>query len=146
MEKIEHHYKTNNSTKKFLTRTLLVGILGLSTVSCWETTQKDINEQRHKVELLSFNISHYIDARKKLVNEYNTILKYPRTEANQYEIDNHLSLLEEQIEEYDEKIKECVEDKLDAEAELNEKIEDRWIAWVHTSIDPNKRDYLLQIN
>jgi hypothetical protein len=77
------------------------------------------------VELLSFNISHYIDARKKLVNEYNTILKYPRTEANQYEIDNHLSLLEEQIEEYDEKIKECVEDKLDAEAELNEKIEDR---------------------
>ena len=146
MEKIEHHYNTNNSTKKFLTRTLLVGILGLSTVSCWETTQKDINEQKHKVELLSFNIKQCINARKKIVNDYNTLVKYPKTESNQYEIDNHLSLMEEQIEEYDEKIKDFAEEKLDAEISLNEKIQDRWIAWVHTTIDPNKRDYLLKIN
>ena len=146
MENLEKHNNTSHTTRNIFMSTLL----GLYTIfwmtSCWETTQKDINEQRQKVNLLTFNISQYIEERKKLADKYNTILNYPRTEANQYEIDNHLSLLEEQIEEYDEKIKDLVEEKLDAEVSLNEKIEDRWVAWVHTPVDPNKRDYLLQIN
>ena len=53
--------------------------------------------------------------------------------------------MEKQIEEYDEKIKDFAEEKLDAENSLNEKIQDRWIAWIHTTIDPNKWDYLLSV-
>ena len=129
MERLEN-YNNTHSKRNFLMSALLAGVL-VWVSSCWKTTQKEINEQKHKVELLSFNISHYIDARKKLVNEYNAILEYPRTEANQYVIDNHLSLLEEQIEEYDGKIEDCIEDKLDADAELSEKIEDRWIRFYY---------------
>ena len=146
MESLKIYNNIQHSTKNLIKSAVIAGILSLSTASCWETTQKDINEQKHKVELLSFNIKQCINARKKIVNDYNTLVKYPKTESNQYEIDNHLSLMEEQIEEYDEKIKDFAEEKLDAEISLNEKIQDRWIAWVHTSIDPNKRDYLLQIN
>ena len=146
METIKNYNNDDHSMRNLVASTVIAGIVGLSTVSCWETTQKDINKQRHKVEMLSFNISQYISARKKMVNEYNALLEYPKTEANQYEIDNHLALLEEQIDEYDEKIKDLVEEKLDAEVSLNEKIQDRWIAWVHNALDPNKRDYLLEIN
>jgi hypothetical protein len=52
-------------------------------------------------------------------------LAYSKTEANEYEIDNHLCLLEDQIHDYDEKIKDLIEEKLNAEVSLNEKIEDR---------------------
>ena len=145
METLKIYNNTHHSTKNLIKSAVIAGILGLSTVSCWETTSKDINNQKHKIELLSFNIKQCINARKKIVNDYNTLVKYPKTEANQYEIDNHLSLMEKQIEEYDEKIKDFAEEKLDAENSLNEKIQDRWIAWIHTAIDPNKWDYLLSV-
>lgn len=145
MEKLKTNNIISHSVRNLITSAVLAGILGLWASSCWKTTPKDVNDQKHKVELLSMNISHYINARKKLVNDYNTILAYPRTQSNEYEIDNHLCLLEEQIYEYDKKIKDLVEDKLDAEVTLNEKIEDRGTAWVHSTIDPNKWDYLLTI-
>ena len=145
METLKTNNITNHSMRNFITSALLAGILGLWVSSCWETTQKDINEQKYKIELLSINISNYINARKKLVNEYNTILSYPKTEANKYEIDNHLCLLEEQILDYDEKIKDLVEEKIDAESDLTEKIEDMWTTWIHSTMDPNKRDYLLSV-
>jgi hypothetical protein len=145
MEKLKINAIISRSARNFITSAALVWLLGLWAASCWKTTSKDINDSRHKVELLSINIPHYIDARKKLVNEYNNILAYPRTEANEFEIDNHLSLLEEQIYEYDEKIRKLVEEKVDAEATLNKKIGDRWTMWVHPTIDPDKWDYLLTI-
>ena len=117
----------------------------LGSSSCWKTTQKDINNQKQKIELLSFNIENCINARKKLVNEHNAILAYPKTESNKYEIDNHLYLLEEQIADYDKKIKNFIEEKINAEVDLSKKIENRWSVWIHSSIDPNKRDYLLTI-
>lgn len=141
--------KTNNinkhSTKKPIIVLLLAAILSWWASSCHETTQKDVNNQKHKIEVLSLNISNYINARKKLANEYNSILAYPKTEANKYEIDNHLYLLEQEIFDYDEKIRDLIEDKINAEYDLSERIGNMWTTWIHSPIDPNKWDYLLAI-
>lgn len=145
METLKSKIWTRSNLKNFVVGSLLLGALNLWFWSCWKTTQKDISEQRQKIEILSFNIVNCINARKEVVNQYNSMLDYPATESNKYEIDNHLCLLEEQIHEYDEKIKDFVEEKIDAEADLSEKIEDRWTMWVHTHIDPNKWDYLLTV-
>lgn len=145
METLKTNNVINNSAKNFIISALLASILSLWVSSCWKTTQNDINNKKYDIEVLSFNISNYINARKKLVNEYNTILAYPKTESNKYEIDAHLCLLEEQIHSYDEKIKDLVEEKLKVQVDLTEIMKDRWTTWVHSSIDPNKWDYLLAV-
>jgi hypothetical protein len=49
-------------------------------------------------------------------------LKYPKTEANKAQIYESLSQLYDIIAEYDEKIADLAEDKLDAEVDLNDYI------------------------
>lgn len=144
METLQTNNTINHSTKNFLKNALLASVLSLWISSCWEITQKDIKEQKDKVELLSLNISHYIDARKKLADEYNTIYNYPRTETNQYEINNHLQLLARQIQEYDEKIEYLIGEKINAENDLTIKKEYEWAAWILAPVDPDIRDYLLK--
>lgn len=144
MEKIETYNNGSRFARNFITTALLSSVL-LWAASCWKATSKDIIDQKEKIELLAYNTEHYVNARKEVVNKYNTILSYPRTDANKYEIDNHLYLLEKEIEDYDEKIENLVKDKIDAERTLNKKVESRWTTWIHTPLDPNKRDYLLAI-
>lgn len=115
-------------------------------ISCWNTTQKDVMEKQEKVENLSFQISHYISARKGFVEKYNKLLKYPKNKTNEANINNSLSQLYEVIVDYDEKIADLAEDKIDAEVNLNEDIANLW-NWFNLKwpIDPNKRDFLLTI-
>ena len=124
----------------------LCGALALGSASCGHKTEKDVMEQEKKVETLSFQISHYINARKDLVTKYNTLLAYPKTKTNKNEINKSLIQIWEQINKYDEKIADLAEDKLDAEIDLNDYIAN---LEVNTSpdkpIDPNKRDFLLAI-
>ena len=95
----------------------LCGALALGNASCGHKTEKDVMEQQMKVEALSFQISHYISARKWFVEKYNTLLKYPKTE-----------------------------DKLDAEVDLNDYIAEAWSGILpNNPIDPNKWDFLLAI-
>ena len=124
----------------------LCGTLTLWNMSCGHKTEKDVMEQQKKVETLSFQISHYINARKWFVEKYNTLLKYPKTEANKAQIYESLSQLYEIIAEYDEKIADLAEDKLDAEVDLNDYIAEAGSRILPSNpIDPNKRDFLLTI-
>jgi flagellar hook-associated protein FlgK len=81
-------------------------------------------EQEKKVEDLSFQISHYINARKQFVEKYNTLLKYPKTKANKNAINESLLQLYEVITDYDEKIEDLAKDKINAEVDLNDYIAD----------------------
>jgi len=124
----------------------LCGALALGNASCGHKTEKDVMEQQMKVEALSFQISHYISARKWFVEKYNTLLKYPKTEANKAQIYESLSQLYEVISEYDEKIADLAEDKIDAEVDLNDYIAEAWSGILPSNpIDPNKWDFLLAI-
>ena len=131
---------------KNLATTALCCTLIFWSTSCWKPTQKDINQQKQKVESLSFQVSHYIYARKDFVNQYNKLLKYPKSESNKYQIDNSLSQLLDIINDYDKKIEQLSKDKVNAQKNLNDKIKNSHIPWEnHSSIDPNKRDFLLKI-
>lgn len=124
----------------------LCGALAFWSVSCGHKTEKDVMEQQKKVETLSFQISHYINARKWFVEKYNTLLKYPKTEANKAQIYESLSQLYDIIAEYDEKIADLAEDKLDAEVDLNDYIAEAGSRVLPGNpIDPNKWDFLLAI-
>ena len=124
----------------------LCGALTFGNISCWKTTEKDVMEQEKKVEDLSFQISHYINARKQFVEKYNTLLKYPKTKANKNAINESLLQLYEVITDYDEKIEDLAKDKINAEVDLNDYIADLG-SWVLPSnpIDPDKWDFLLTI-
>ena len=75
MEKLTTTDTPRKSSFKWKTLTLaLCSALSLSMISCWNTTSKDVLKQQKKVESLSFQISHYIDARKQLVEDYNKLL------------------------------------------------------------------------
>ena len=124
----------------------LCGVLAFGSASCGHKTEKDVMEQQKKVETLSFQISHYISARKWFVEKYNTLLKYPKTEANKAQIYESLSQLYDVISEYDEKIADLAEDKLDAEVDLNDYIANLGTDILPSNpIDPNKWDFLLAI-
>lgn len=120
--------------------------LALGNMSCGHKTEKDVMEQEKKVETLSFQISHYINARKGFVERYNTLLKQPKTPANNAQINKSLSQLYDAISEYDEKIEDLAKDKIDAEVDLNEYIAEvgSWALPNHP-IDPDKWDFLLTI-
>ena len=124
----------------------LCGTLTFGGASCGHKTEKDIMEQQKKVETLSFQISHYITARKWFVEKYNTLLRYPKTETNKAQIYESLSQLYDVISEYDEKIADLAEDKLDAEVDLNDYIANLGTDILpNNPIDPNKWDFLLAI-
>ena len=130
---------------KTLTFALWVA-LSFSNISCWNTTQKDIMEQQKKLETIDRNISHYIEARKNLVADYNKLLKYPKTESNKSDISRSLAQIYEVIYDYDEKIQELAEDKLEAMDDLNKYISDLEASFApNKPIDPNRWDFLLTI-
>ena len=139
--------KTNKSKwiKDFYILTLCWA-LTLSSISCGKTTQKDVMEQQKKLESISFQISHYINARKKLVWDYNKLLQYPKTNSNKADIERSLAQIYEVISDYDEKIKDLAEDKLEAIDDLNKYISDVEVNFSpNKPIDPNRWDFLLTI-
>jgi hypothetical protein len=79
-------------------------------------------EQQKKIENLSSQISDYINARKKLAEDYNKLLKYPKSKSNKNDINRSLAQIYEKISEYDEKLEDLAEDKLEAIDKLNEYI------------------------
>lgn len=124
----------------------LFTMISFGTASCRSTTEKDVMDQQNKIENIDFQISHYITARKDFVEKYNKLLAYPKTEANKNRIKESLWQLYEVIRDYDEKIEDLAEDKIDAEVDLNDYIADlgTW-ALPNNPIDPNKWDFLLAI-
>ena len=147
MEKLTTTDTPRKSGFMWKTLTLaLCGALSLSMISCWNTTSKDVLKQQKKVESLSFQISHYIDARKQLVEDYNKLLKYPKNKSNKNDINRSLAQIYEKISEYDEKLEELAEDKLEAIDKLNEYIWDLEVNYApNEPIDPNRWDFLLTI-
>ena len=147
MEKLSTHTseKRNKIAHKAITLALS-GALILWNVSCGNITQKDIMKQEAKVENLSFQLSHYISARKDFVEKYNKLLKYPKTKSNEADINNSLSQLYEVIVDYDKKIANLAKNKINAEVDLNKDIANLWnwfsLKW---PIDPDKWDFLLAI-
>jgi len=130
---------------KTLTFALWVA-LSFSNISCWNTTQKDVMEQQKKIENLSSQISDYINARKKLAEDYNKLLKYPKSKSNKNDINRSLAQIYEKISEYDEKLEDLAEDKLEAIDKLNEYIWNLEINYApNEPIDPDRWDFLLTI-
>ena len=128
---------------KSLVALSLCGALTLS--SCWGTTEKDVLKQQEEVERVNFQISSFIEARKKLVKDYNKLLNYPKTESNKWDINRSLAGMRSTIMEYDEKIWELAEDRLEAIDNLNRDISDLDVAVsFDTPLDENRRDFLLQ--
>ena len=124
----------------------LCGALSLSMISCWNTTSKDVLKQQKKVESLSSQISHYIDARKELVEDYNKLLKHPKSKSNKNDIKRSLAQIYEKISKYDEKLEDLAEDKLEAIDKLNEYIWNLEINYApNEPIDPDRWDFLLTI-
>ena len=124
----------------------LCGALALWNVSCWKKTHEDVAEQQKKVESISFQISHYINSRKELVNDYNKLLRYPQTESNKSDIKRSLAQIYEVIMEYDKKIEDLAKDKIDAIDDLNSYISDAEVNFApNEPLDPNRWDYLLTI-
>lgn len=147
MERLSQNTLENKNWiwKKALTLALC-GVLAFGSASCGHKTEKDVMEQQKKVETLSFQISHYINARKWFVEKYNTLLKYPKTESNKVQIYESLSQLYDIIAEYDEKISDLAEDKLDAEVDLNDYVAEAGSRILPGNpIDPNRWDFLLII-
>ena len=147
---MENLTTTNTTTKKsgLLWKALTLSLcaaLALGNISCGKTTPKDVMKQEQKMEKINFQISNYIKARKKLAEDYNSLLAYPAAESNKRDIKLSLSGIYETIVEYDEKIQELSEDRLDAEKVLNDytaEIESFYAP--NTPIDPNRRDFLLR--
>jgi len=139
--------KTNKSNLiRNLSIFTLCWALALSNASCGKATQKDVADQQKKIESLSFQISHYINARKELVSDYNKLLQYPKTDSNKADIERSLAQIYEVISDYDEKIKDLAEDKLEAIDDLNEYISDTEVLFIpNKPIDPNRWDFLLTI-
>ncbi len=119
--------------------------LTLGNISCGKTTAKDVMRQEQKMEEINHQIANYIKARKKLAEDYNSLLAYPVSESNKRDIKLSLSVIYETIVEYDEKIQELSEDRLDAERVLNDyTAEVEGVYAPNTPIDPNRRDFLLR--
>ena len=150
-EKNMENLTTNETTKKsgMLWKTLtlaLCGALAFGNISCGSTTQEDVRKQEQEIEGINFQLSSYIKSRKDLVEKYNKLLKYPKTESNKQDINRSLSGIHETIIEYDEKIRELGEDRLDATKTLNEYMAEVETFYApNTPIDPNRWDFLLAI-
>ncbi len=141
--------QTQTPKKKywFPYKTITLAISGiLAFWSCWKATQQDVLEQQKKVESISFQIEHYIKARKQLVEDYNNLLKYPKNKSNKNDINRSLAQIYEKISEYDEKFEELADDKLEATDKLNEYIWDLEVNYApNEPIDPDRWDFLLTI-
>ena len=141
--------KTSEKKNVFMWKLSMLALCGVLTfwnISCWKTTQEDVNKQQEKVEGISFQISHYINARKELVEDYNKLLRYPRTESNKYDINRSLAQMHEVIMEYDKKIENSAKERIDAIDDLNSYISDVEINFApNEQLDPNRWDYLLTI-
>ena len=123
----------------------LCGALVLWNLSC-KKTQEDVNKQQEKLESISFQISHYINARKQLVEDYNELLRYPRTETNRSDINKSLSQIYEVITDYDKIIENLAKDRIEAIDDLNSYISDVEVGYApNEPLDPNRWDYLLTI-
>lgn len=144
-------FTTTETHKKswFISKALgftLCWVLTLTNISCGKATQKDVMEQQKKIENLSSQISDYINARKKLAEDYNKLLKYPKSKSNKNDINRSLAQIYEKISEYDEKLEDLAEDKLEAIDKLNEYIWNLEVNYTpNEPIDPNRWDFLLTI-
>ena len=131
---------TTETTKKYgiLWKTLtfaLCGALTLSNISCGSTTQEDVREQEEEIERINSQLTIYIKSRKESVEE-----------SNKQDINRSLSGIHEKITEYDEKIRELGEDRLDATKTLDEyRAKVKTFYSPNTPIDPNRWDFLLAI-
>ena len=125
---------------------VLCWTMALNNISCGKATQKDVENQQSKIESISFQISHYINARKELVTDYNKLLRYPKTDSNKADINRSLAQIYRVISDYDEKIKDLAEDKLEATDKLNKYTSNLEISFSPSEpIDPNRWDFLLTI-
>jgi len=125
---------------------VLCWTMALSNISCGKATQKDVENQQSKIESISFQISHYINARKELVADYNKLLRYPKTDSNKADINRSLAQIYRVISDYDEKIKDLAEDKLEAIDKLNEYTSNLEVSFSPSEpIDPNRWDFLLTL-
>jgi hypothetical protein len=105
---------------------------------------KDTNPAFYGNELIiNFSknrINYYIES------DYNKLLQYPKTDSNKADIERSLAQIYEVISDYDEKIKDLAEDKLEAIDDLNEYISDTEVHFIpNKPIDPNRWDFLLTI-
>jgi len=122
----------------------LCGALSFSNISCGNKTQKDVIQQQQKLESINFQLSHYIQARKDLVVDYNKLLKYPKTNSNKNDINKSLYQMFEVITDYDEKIEDLAKDRIEAIDDLNKYISDLGVnSSPNQPIDPNRWDFLL---
>ena len=135
--------KKSKGTLKLLTL-LLCWALTVGNVSCGSKTPKDVMKQEQKLETINFQLSNYIKARKKLAEDYNSLLQYPVTESNKRDIKLSLSGIYETIVEYDETIQDLSEDRLKAKKTLNKYTAEVEALYApDTPIDPNRWDFLL---
>ncbi len=141
--------KTLEEKKGFiwkLSTLALCWALAFWNISCSKTTQEDVNKQQEKVESISFQVSHYINARKQLVKDYNTLLRYPRTETNKSDINKSLAQIYEVITDYDKKIENLAKDRIEAIDDLNSYISNVERSYTpNEPLDPNRWDFLLTI-
>lgn len=124
----------------------LCGALTFGNISCGKTTWKDVADKQEIIESLSSDISYLIWERKKVVEDYNKLLAYPRSSENEKDIKKSLNQMYEVIVKYDEDIADLLEDRIDAIGDLRECIPDAGGNFApNTPADPAKWDFFFTI-
>lgn len=141
---------SKTTTKRFVSlhKTLtsaLYGVLIFANVSCGQSTPQSIMEQEQKIEEINFKLSNYIKARNELAKDYNKLRKLRRESNNKQDINLSLAGTYETILEYDEIIKELMEDKLESKKTLIEQTSDTETFFITSDTIPTDRwNHLLE--
>lgn len=146
MEKIstKPHLKKSWLSQKLATLALC-GALVFWNISCQMTWNNGAKKQENKENII-YELSSYINARKDLVNKYNQLLQYPKSESNRSDINKSLSQIYEVIMKYDKKIEELGKDLIKAIDDYNSWVSKAGKSYSHNEpLDPNRWDYLLKI-